>query len=148
MMALPGMPRVRLWRQSLDLFGLGSEGLEPSYIDADYDKWDLPVEHASLSAEELPLAAIYVIEDGPDIALTPLGGAAAVGALFDHTYRGAQVERIGGAAAHWRMVTMLAASIPVIRLERPRDLSRLDALGHSVLAHARAEVARTGDGGR
>lgn len=146
--ALPGPPRVRLWRQSLDKFGLGSEGLEQSYTDPEFDKWDLPVATGDMAEEELPLAAIYVLEDGPDIALAPLGGAAAAKALFDHTYRGSYVDRIGGAAQHWRTVTMLATSIPVIRLERPRDLGRLDALGHAVLAHARAEVARTAGEGR
>lgn len=146
MLALPGPPRVRLWREALDAFGIDSKGLEPSYIEPDHDKWDLPVETSSLVSEELPLAAVYVLEDGPTIAIHQLGGAAAAEALFNHTYRGAYVERVDGAARHWRTVAMLAGSVPVFSLVRPRDLTQLDALGHAVLAHARLEVARTNGG--
>jgi hypothetical protein len=141
--ALPGVPRLRLWREALDVFGLDSEGLEQSYLEVDYDKWDLPVAADALAREGLPLGAVYVMEDGSEITIQRLGGAAAVGALFDHTYRGIYVERVGGAAAHWRAVTAIAAAIPVYRLQRPRDLSRLDALGEAVLAHARAGAVRT-----
>jgi hypothetical protein len=148
LVAMPGPPRVRLWRESLDKFGLGSDGLELSYVDPDFDKWDLPVAHSGVAAEELPLAAIYVLADGPELALRRLSGAAAAGMLFDHTYRGGYVEEVGGEAQHWRLVARLAATVPVISLERPRDLSRLDALGHAVLEHARAEVARTSGDGR
>lgn len=148
MVALPGPPRVRLWREALDTFGLGSEGLEPSYVDEDFDKWDLPVALSDLASEELPLGGVYVLEDGPEIAVRRLGGAAAVTVLYDHTYRGGYVEQLGSAAAHWRTVTSLAASIPVFRLERPRDLSQLDALGRAVLDHARLEGARTAGGDR
>lgn len=141
--ALPGPPRVRLWRQSLDTFGLDSDGLEPSYTDPEFDKWDLPVALADVASDALPLSGVYILEDGPDIAIRPLGGVEATAALFDHTYRGAYVERVGGEAVHWRAVTSLAASVPVFRLERPRDLSLLDRLGHAVLAHARSQAART-----
>ena len=147
--AMPGPPRVRLWRQSLDRFGLGSEGLEPSYVDPDYDKWDLPVPADALASEELPFSVAYVLADGPAIAFTQLGGAASAAALFDHTYRGDYLERIeGAAAAHWRSVARLAASIPVFRLERPRDLSQLDALGTALLDHARRRVVQTSGDGR
>jgi hypothetical protein len=146
--AFPGPPRVRLWRESLNRFGLGSEGLEPSYVGADSDKWDLSVAGSDLASDELPLAAIYVLADGPEIAIRRLGGAAAAAALFDHTYRGAYVEQVGGAKMHWQAVTALAAAIPVLSLERPRDLSQLDALGRAVLDHARHQAARTSGGGR
>lgn len=141
--ALPGPPRVRLWRQSLEKFGLGSDGLEPSYTDADHDKWDLPVPISGRSSEEVPLAAIYVLEDGPEIVISPMSGAATASALFEHTYRGGYVKEVGGAVVHWQTVSRIAASIPAFRLARPRDLSQLETLGRSVLDHAAAEVART-----
>ncbi|UUR08742.1 phosphoenolpyruvate carboxykinase (ATP) [Sphingomonas glaciei] len=148
MVALPGPPRVRLWRQSLDTFGLGSDGLEPSYVDPDFDKWDVPVALSGHEIEELPLGCVYVLGDGPGIGIRRLGGAAAAEALFDHTYRGGYVEQVGGAAGHWQAVARIAASVPVFSLERPRDLSQLDALGRALLDHARAATARTGGAGR
>jgi hypothetical protein len=148
MIALPGPPRVRLWREALDAFGLDSEGLEQSYVDPDFDKWDLPMALSAHAGEELPLGAIYVLEDGPEIAIRRLGGATAAEALFDHTYRGSYVERVDGTAGHWRAVAMLATSVPAYKLERPRDLSQLDALGCALLDHARAAAAQTSDGDR
>lgn len=64
MIAMPGPPRVRLWRQSLDRFGLGSEGLEQSYVDAGYDKWDLPVEASRLTSQERRLARSTCLATG------------------------------------------------------------------------------------
>lgn len=142
--ALPGPPRVRLWRQSLESFGLGSEGLEPSYTDAAYDKWDLLVPLTATATEEQPLAAIYVLEDGPEIAISRMGGAAAATALFEHTYRGAYVGEVGGSTNHWQAVAAVAAAVPVFRLARPRDLSQLQTLGRSVLRHAATEAVRIG----
>ena len=63
--------------------------------------------------------------------------------FFDVRGRGGYVEQVGGAAGHWQAVAQLAASVPVFSLERPRDLSQLDALGHAVLDHARSAIART-----
>lgn len=146
--ALPGPPRVRLWRESLDCFGMESDGLEPSYIDGDVDKWDVPVPIDGLASEALPLGAIYVLEDAPALSITRLSGAAAAKALFDHTYRGAYLSQTGGASGHLRTVAQIVATTPIFLLERPRDLSQLEALGHALLTHAQVEAARTGGGGR
>ena len=142
--AYPGAPRVRLWREAMERFGLDSGGLEPSYADDAVEKWDLPVAADQLVAEALPLGAIYVLEDGPQVAITALRGAAATSALFDHTYRGDFADRRPEwRAEHWRAVAAVAASVPVFRLVRPRDLNQLEALGLAVLDHAAAATART-----
>jgi len=146
--ALPGPPRVRLWRESLNCFGLNSAGLEPSYVDGEVDKWDVPVPSDGLVSEELPLGAIYVLEDAPALSINRLSGAAAAKALFDHTYRGAYLTQTGGASGHLRTVAQIVATTPVFLLERPRVLSQLEALGHALLTHARAEAARTDGAGR
>ncbi len=148
-LAYPGPPRVRLWREAMERFGLHHEGLEPSYADDAVEKWDLPVAIDQLVADPLPLRAVYVLEDGPEIAIERCGGAAAASALFDHTYRGGFADRQPEwRAEHWRAVAAVAASVPVFRLARPRDLSRLEALGHAVLDHAASVVARTTGPGR
>lgn len=148
-LAYPGPPRVRLWREAMERFGLDHEGLEPRYGDDAVEKWDLPVAIDQLVADPLPLRAVYVLEDGPEIAIERFGGAAAASALFDHTYRGGFADRRPEwQAEHWRAVAAVAASVPVFRLARPRDLSQLEALGHEVLDHAASVVARTTGPGR
>ncbi len=136
-LALPGLPQVRLWREALNCFGLDSKGLEQSFVDADYDKWDLPVAKSALTSENMPLTAVYVLEDGEEIGFERLTGAARVSALFDHTYRGDYIDLLSASATHWQAVTRLASLVPVFRLQRPRDLSRLADLGRAVLVHAR-----------
>ncbi|GAA4040410.1 HPr kinase/phosphatase C-terminal domain-containing protein [Sphingomonas rosea] len=140
-LAYPGVPRLRLWDEALGALGLGNNGLERSYMEEGYDKFDLPVPHAALATEGLPLHGLYVLETGPEIAIDPIGGAAAVQAFVEHTYRGEYVADVGSAQAHWVTAVTLAGLVPVYRLTRPRDLTRLAALGEALLAHAGA--ART-----
>ncbi|WP_338504106.1 hypothetical protein V6R86_09590 [Sphingomonas kaistensis] len=143
-LAYPGPPRVRLWREAMERFGIDTNGLEPSYADDTVEKWDLPVAGDALVADAVPLGAVYVLEDGADIAITRLGGGAAAATLFDHTYRGSYADRQAEwRAEHFRAVAAVAKSVPVFRLERPRDLSLLEALGRALLAHAVEATART-----
>ena len=133
----------------MERFGLDSEGLELSYADDAMEKWDLPISADQLVVDALPLGAVYVLEDGPEISISPLGGAAAALALFDHTYRGGFADRqLQWQVEHWRSVASITASVPVFRLARPRDLNLLEALGRAVLDHASALVARTNGAGR
>ncbi|GLR47038.1 hypothetical protein [Sphingomonas astaxanthinifaciens] len=141
--AFPGVPRLRLWGEALEGLGFARDGLDRSYIEEDFDKWDVPVAAAALASEGQALGAIYILADGPEIAIRPLSGAAAVSALFDQTYRGGYVAQTGTATDHWRAVTAIARIVPVFTLERPRDLTRLAVLGETVLAHARGLAART-----
>lgn len=141
-LALPGLPHVRMWRDTLASFGMTSDGLQPSFVDDHYDKWDLPIPAAGLSSDELPLVAIYVLTDGAKIDIRQVSGAEAVRALFDHTYRGDYVEVVGASASHWQAVAAVAKSVLVFQLQRPRDLAQLRTLGCAVLAHARGEAVR------
>jgi len=140
--AYPGVPRFRLWREAIEHLGLHRDGLERSYVGEALDKWDVPAD--GQAQDGLPLRAIYVLEDGPDTAIQPLGGGAAVEALFAHTYRGGQVAALGLSRPHWEKVMALARAVPVFCLARPRDLIRLPALGSALLDHARIQAARTG----
>lgn len=140
----PGVPRLRLWGQTIEATGRSREGLERAYAgDDEWDKWDVPVAAAQIASEGLPLSAIYVLEDGPEIAIGQLQGLAAAKALFDHTYRGEYLRDTGTQTVHWRTVTTLLSLVPVFRVERPFDLTRLDALGAAVRAHVRARRPRT-----
>jgi hypothetical protein len=141
-LALPGLRHVRMWRETLECFGMTSEGLQPSFVDDHYDKWDLPIPAASLASDELPLAAVYVLKDGAELEIRPMSGAEAARALFDHTYRGDYVELVGASASHWQAVAAVATSVRVFELQRPRDLARLSSLGRAVLDHARGEAVR------
>lgn len=147
--ASPGVPRLRFWGQTIEATGRSRDGLERAYAgDDDWDKWDVPLSGGDMAAEGCPLDAIYVLEDGPAIAITQLNGIAAAEALFDHTYRGEYLRAAGTQAEHWRTVTVLLSLVPLYRVERPFDLTRLDALGVAMRDHARAQAARTNGAAR
>lgn len=141
----PGVPRLRLWGESLDALGHPRAGLERAYAGADHwDKWDVPIASA-LQADGLGLRALYLLDDGPDIQIVPMAGASAVEALSANTYCGDYLTEPSALQTHWRACLSLAAAVPVFRLERPRDLTRLDALGETLLAHQRSvEAVRRG----
>ncbi len=97
-----------------------------------------------LIADALPLGAVYVLQNGPEITISPLGGAAAASALFDHTYRGGFADRQPQwRLEHGRSVASNTAIVPVFRFVRRRNPNLLEAPGRAVLNHASCEVART-----
>ena len=141
----PGLPRLRLWGQSLEALGQGRAGLDRAYAgDDDWGKWDVPIAADRQVREGVPLRALYPLKDGPDFRIVPRTGVDAVEALSANTYRGDYLTEAGALDDHWRVRLRLAAAIPLFQLERPRDLTRLDALGEAMLAyHRSAADART-----
>lgn len=142
----PGVPRLRLWGESLDVLGHPRAGLKRAYAGGDrWDKWDVPIASALPAEDGLGLRALYLLDDGADIQIMPMAGASAVGAVSANTYRGDYLTEPSALQTHWRACVRLAAAVPVFRLQRPRDLTRLDALGETLLAHQRSvEAVRTG----
>ncbi len=85
-----------------------------------------PVERFALRA--LPLAAVFVLEDGPEVDAVPLSGHQALQALLPHWYGAGfngQLVDILGRTRHFRETAALAARVPVFRLFRPRRYDRL-----------------------
>jgi hypothetical protein len=141
--ASPGLPRLRLWLDVLELTGRELEGLDRSYIggSAELDKFDVPVAPQSTIAGPARLAALYLLDRGDGFAIERLGGLGAAEAIFANTYRGAYVAATSTHLNHWRGAIALARATPVFRFVRPMDLGRLDADGEALLGHVRAGMA-------
>ena len=50
--AAPGLPRLRLWAEALELMGRSSHALNRSFVDDDDEKFDVPMDPASRSPIE------------------------------------------------------------------------------------------------
>lgn len=138
--AQPGIPRLRIWRQSLPAVGLTADGLERSYAGDDkYDKWDVPVAHHLRGLNPAPLSAIFILTRGDKFDLLRLEGVQAMQELFAHTYRGAMVNRAGTAEAHWNQCLRLLAEVPVFRLQRVWDIDKLREQNEALLTAVRAQ---------
>jgi hypothetical protein len=139
--AQPGIPRLRLWRQSLHALGRTSDGLNRSYAgDDEYDKWDVPVADHLRHSNASRLSAICILTRGDDLNLLQLEGVQAMHELFAHTYRGAMVKRAGTAEAHWGKCLRLLTEVPVFRLQRVWDIDKMEAQNDALLAAVRTEV--------
>jgi hypothetical protein len=135
--ATAGIPRLRLWQDSLAATGRTAAGFQLSYAgDEQFKKFDVPLS-AESQTSQTPLAAIYLLEKSDTLSFNPLNGAEAVGALFANTYRGAFVRSAGDPREHWGSVVRLTQRVPIFRLGRPWNLESmgddLDRIGDHAL---------------
>lgn len=126
----PGLRNLKLWRASLAAIDQGPGECEP--VLATIDKYRVPAT-ALAEYRAFELAAVIELDWGAVPALDPVPGAAAVGALVAHTFRGQLVAAMGREAAHWRQCLDLFGAAGHFRLTRPRALDRLDASSALIL---------------
>ena len=135
--AAPGLPRLRLWTEALELMGRESEDLDRSYVGEEhYDKFDLPIDSGSTAQTAIPLAGLYLLKRADEFSIDSLSGINAAEAVFANTYRGAYVRAAGGQQNHWRSSVRLVQTLPVFRASREWDLRKFDDQNRRLLNHA------------
>jgi hypothetical protein len=118
----PYAPRVRLLPDAAR--GLGHAGAPPGHDGKREPRLD-----RGFAAAPVPLVRVVMPHDGPARALVRLAPQAAFAALVRHSYLPFDLLRaMGRASEHLAQCARLAASVPVCRLVRPRDLAALPAL--------------------
>ena len=140
--AIPGLPRLRLWAEALDHLRHDYSGLERSYFGAEQvEKYDVPIDEKSVATENVPVAAIYLLDQAEEASIERLEGADAAAGVFANTYRGTFLPATGGEQRHWAAATQLVRSVPVFRAARVWDLHRFDEQNGKLLEHARKVIA-------
>lgn len=136
-LACPGLPRLRLWLDMIELTGREIEGLKRSYIgsSAQLDKFDVPVDAAAMHHGSIPLGAVYVLDRGAEFSLFPLRGVEAARAIFENTYRGAYVAAANTHRDHWESAVAIAQSTSVFRVVRTMKLDQFGAECEALLNH-------------
>jgi hypothetical protein len=142
--AAPGLPRLRLWLEALEVMGRDTEGLKRSYVSEDLEKFDLPIDAASAARSHTPLAAIYLLDRGDEFSIAPLVGMEAADAVFANTYRGEYLAKTSGRKEHWESAVRLVRGTPVYRAIRPWNPTLLEDQCSSLLDHARGLVNALG----
>jgi hypothetical protein len=140
-MAHPGLPRLRLRQQSLDLLGLGHDGL--SRIPWNEDKFEMEMTLVA-AREALPVAAIYHLcttEDGLVEGIHPLHGLDAVNAITANIYRRRIADIVGRGGGYLGDTVRMVAEVPIFSVNRTWDLAHYEAEALTIEAHARASVA-------
>lgn len=85
----------------------------------------------------VPLARVYLLEDGPDIAVESLPAGERVMSLVDNTYALGALGAEGQARTNVSVCGEIVQTTTVKRLRRPRDLDRLP----EVIDRVRADLA-------
>ncbi|NEX18412.1 MAG: hypothetical protein C1943_17865 [Halochromatium sp.] len=133
----PGFPRIKLWRDALDHFGLDHRPLIRDLTRT--DKFHLRLDaHDGFQAHPLPLRRLYLLERGAEddaVRIEPVRGHEAISLIQTHTYRPGLVRRMGRAGDHLRQCGRVASRIQVFRLQRPWRLDRLDETVDQLLSH-------------
>ena len=136
----PGYQHVRLWPAALQtLFGGAREYPQ---VYSDNEKRYLKLDgnnntHGQFCADTMPLAAIYVLGQRLPAAsapmITPLTAQEKLLELIAHTYGDAVVnEQLR--THEFKVLSRLAAAVPIRRLERPDNLTALSALSQAIRA--------------
>jgi hypothetical protein len=143
--ASPGIPRLRLWREALEVSGRDAADFERSFDDM--EKYTVPTKD-NVPGAGVELSHLYVLEK-PDSEgageVSRLEMVEAVHALVANTYRGAYVPMMGKTQEHLLACVELAKQVPVFRASRRWGFEHFDAEAESLASHARELVqAATG----
>lgn len=135
--AAPGLPRLRLWLEALHASGRKAQGLERSYVKsaAAMDKFDVPMERHCVATDNVPIAALYLLERGEAFSVRLLKGVEAAEAIFAHTYRGSYVAAMKRVPEHWASAVRLVRTVPVFELSREWGLHKVDRQYERLIDH-------------
>jgi hypothetical protein len=128
---VPGFPRLKLWKKTLDHFGKQSS--EYARLRPELDKFHYPVD-ATFCSERQLLRAIYVLNpcESPGVTVRGLSGIAKLDAISRHLYK----IRLEDAARNWPVLMdkmcRLADSVKVNIVERPLEGNSIDAVANAI----------------
>jgi hypothetical protein len=126
-----GYPRLKLWKTTLQQFGLDSQKLDR--VRFDIEKFNYPVD-TDFCDEPKTLRAIYILQpgDSPEVRIHALAGIEKLDALRPHLYK----IRFGDAIRNWPplmgKLCRLADSVRVSIVERPREGTTIEEVAMAI----------------
>ncbi len=130
----PGFPQIKLWPEAVA--GLGEDPAALPALRPNLSKLARRLS-SGFNAAPLPLGRLYVLAEGPAVAVEPLDRQAQLVELVRHSYVVRALPRLD-APTHLRQCAAVLRAVPVARLARPRDLAQLAAVADAVLADCAA----------
>ena len=126
-LAWPGLPRLKLWGDAADAFGIDRDSIEPVFDEM--EKYNVPLRQQG-AARPIPFRRLYVLSradaDGTG-AIVRLRGQRAMEAVMSQTYRSLYLGPMGLRSRHFRHCAALLAHAEVYAAAR--------TWGYDVLAH-------------
>ena len=141
--ALPGLPRLRLWEEVMVATGRDPTAYQRSFEgDEEYLKRDVMIAQGQVVQQPLPLCAVVLLQDETS-DLQIVHGSEAVDVLFSNTYRGAFVELSNTVRDHWIACTTLGITIPVFKVGLRHGLGHLSESCTNLVADLRAALVES-----
>ena len=134
-----GIPRMKLWADTLDAFGRSSQGLER--VGSGFDKYHVAMRRAPRpgSLAPLKLDRVYVLDRttaGERFRIDRLSGAVAGQAVLANAFRWGLGQLIlKGQRAQFDQCMQVARHAAVFRVHRTWDLERLDSEAEEIERH-------------
>ena len=139
-LAWSGIPRLRLWKDAADNFGIAPHRLDRLVTAHEKYSWALD---AHISRQGVPLRQIYVLSDPAACAsgeIARLAGSEAAAAVMEQTFRREFLGLIGGTGRRFARTIEVLAKVPVFRVPWQHDFARLAEEGAKLEAHMRDET--------
>lgn len=133
---IPGYPQVKLWPDSVRALGQDPE-LLPRLNGSSEKRVSRNL--SNFCQDPLPLARVFVLDDGTNLQITDLEPQAALVELVRHSSRVRELHT-NCAPAHLRQCATIVNSVPLSRLTVPRSFSALSTVV-STLAEEALHVA-------
>lgn len=114
----PAYPQQKLWQESLEAFGMGSNQYQPIF-DREM-KFAVPVT-SQFASNPLPLVGIFELTktDNHRIYIKPIATLERLHTLFYHTYRNFFITRLGLIDWHFKITAEIANKVNLYQIQRP-----------------------------
>lgn len=129
---LPGFPQFKLYPDSvIAAFNEDPNNLEE--IASNVDKRSRPAD--KFCVKSLPLQAVFVFAEGEKVKISQLSPQVAINYLIANSYMARFSDdwlQNGIAASNLKQCAMIVNEIPVYKLERPRNFSKLEEVASAI----------------
>ncbi|EDM37165.1 hypothetical protein PBAL39_05183 [Pedobacter sp. BAL39] len=122
-MAYPGVPRIKMTPESLEL--LGKSKLDFQLLSSVKEKYAFPLTYTDHTGVELSAIVFPAFQDS-DPRLEPINGFEKPGALEPHVYRGKMLSRTGFFRELRPLLLLISGQVPMYHFIRPRTENSMD----------------------
>jgi len=130
--ARPSFAHLKLWPESAVSLGYEVRSL-PSLNDKTDKRWIPP--EGVIEASRIPLHRLYMLEEGPQFAISRVSGGSAFKAVLSQTYASRFLGSRASTRPYFEHCHAVAQRVPVFRLQRPNNLSLIGRLASHVEDH-------------
>lgn len=137
LVALPGIARLKLWRESLELLGRSPEGLRQ--LPWKVEKYEVPV-LADALADPLPVGGIYHLRDaadGREHGIHRLSGLTAANTVMANIFRRRVADLMGLTSLYLEKAMRITVEVPIFSVNRTWGLDHFRTEADAAEQHMR-----------